>query len=130
MPTFRDLYDKLATLSPEQLDCEIKVIPVGFTDSDAAAILRYDVIPEVLEITKAPRDLYHCKPSGEDSEWMEPSICDFSEDEVKEMGIDTDPDYTLICHKGEMILKIKDGVEIIPSEEAHLGNLDTSIMKL
>lgn len=130
MPTFRDLYDKLATLSPEQLDCEIKVIPVGFTDSDAAAILRYDVIPEVLEITKAPRDLYHCKPSGEDSEWMEPSICDFSEDEVKEMEIDTDPDYTLICHKGEMILKIKDGVEIIPAEEAHLGNLDTSIMKL
>ncbi|MCQ2179019.1 MAG: hypothetical protein MJY91_02810 [Bacteroidales bacterium] len=130
MPTFRDLYDKLATLNPEQLDCEIKVIPVGFTDSDAAAILRYDVIPEVLEITKAPRDLYHCKPSGEDSEWMEPSICDFSEDEVKEMEIDTDPDYTLICHKGEMILKIKDGVEIIPSEEAHLGNLDTSIMKL
>ena len=129
MPTYRDLYDKLATLTPEQLDSEIKIIPVGFTDADAASILRYDIIPEVLEITKAPRDLYHCKPSGEDAEFMEPSICDFAEDEIKDMGIDEDPDYTLICHKGELIMRIREGVELIPSEETHIGNLDTSIMK-
>ena len=129
MPTYRDLYDKLAALNPEQLDSEIKIIPVGFTDSDAAAILRYDIIPEVLELAKAPRNLYHCKPSGEDAEWMEPSVCDFAEDEIKDMGIDEDPDYTLICRKGEMIFKIRDGVELAPAEEAHLGNLDTSIMK-
>lgn len=129
MPTYRDLYDKLAALSPEQLDSEIKIIPVGFTDSDAAAILRYDIIPEVLELAKAPRNLYHCKPSGEDAEWMEPSVCDFAEDEIKDMGIDEDPDYTLICRKGEMIFKIREGVELAPAEETHLGNLDTSIMK-
>ncbi len=129
MPTYRDLYDKLAALSPEQLDSEIKIIPVGFTDSDAAAILRYDIIPEVLELAKAPRNLYHCKPSGEDAEWMESSVCDFAEDEIKDMGIDEDPDYTLICRKGEMIFKIREGVELAPAEETHLGNLDTSIMK-
>lgn len=130
MPTYRELYDKLATLSAEQLDSEIRIIPLGYTDSDAATILRYDLIPEVLEFSKVSRDIYYCKPSEEDAEWMEAGVVDFSEDEAKEMGIDQDEDYTLICKKGALILKIKDGIMLAPVEEAKVGNLDTSILHL
>lgn len=129
MPTFRDLYDKLASLSQEQLDCEIKVIPVGYTDGEAAELLTYDLIPQVLEISKASRNLYHCNP-GEDAEWMEAGIADFSEDEVKDMGIDQDEDYKLICRKGETFFKIKDNISVAPAMEARVGDLDTSILHL
>ena len=74
MPTYRDLFEKLATLSPEQLDSEIKVIPVGYTDGEAAELMRYDILPQVIELAKASRDLYHFAPS-EDGEWCEPGVC-------------------------------------------------------
>lgn len=127
MPTYRDLYDKLATLSQEQLDSEIKVIPVGYTDNDAAALLRYDILPQVLELGKASRDLYHYAPS-EEEDWIEPGITDFSESEVQEMGIAEDEDYTLVCKKGEVIFRIKDNLAIAPSEASNVGNIDTSIL--
>lgn len=129
MPTYRDLYDKLATLSPEQLDDEIMIVPVGYTDDDAAAILRYDLIPKVLEIAKAPRNLYHYRPV-EDSDWIDPAITDFDDDEVRDMGIDNDEEYTLICRKGKTILKIRDDVALVDAQAASIGNLDTSILHL
>ena len=138
MPTFRDLYDKLAQLSPEQLDTEIRVIPVGYTDNDAAELLAYPNIPYALKIDRAVNDIYYFQPkpeAGEDADdeegvdWLEASVADFSEEEVKEMGIADDPDYTLICRKGETFLRV-DGESLRRAVEVHLGNIDTSILHL
>lgn len=128
MPTYRDLFEKLATLSPEQLDSEIKIIPAGYTDGEAAELMRYDILPQVLELAKASRDLYHFAPS-EDGEWCEPGVCDFSSDEIKDMGIDQDEDYVLLCKKGELIFKLKDNIAFAPAgSEAKVGDLNTGIM--
>lgn len=129
MPTYRELYDKLANLSQEQLDSEIMIAPVGYTDNDAAALLRYDLIPQVLELTKASRHLYHCSPS-DDEEWMEAGVAEFSDDEIRDMEIDSDKDYTLMCKKGSIIFKIKDNMIAGPVEEARVGDLNTSILHL
>lgn len=129
MPTYRDLYDKLANLSQEQLDSEIMIVPVGYTDDDAASLLRYDLIPQVLELTKASRHLYHCSPS-DGEEWMEAGVAEFSDDEIRDLEIDADKDYTLLCKKGAIIFKIKDNMIAGPVEEAHVGDLDTSILHL
>ena len=131
MPTYRDLLEKLGALSHEQLDTEIKVIPLGYTDSDVKKLLSCDILPQVMELSKVSRDIYYFNPSDtEDAEWLEPGLCDFSEDEVKEMGIDQDKDYTLVCKKGEIIFKFKENITFIPEEEAKIGNLDTSILHL
>lgn len=128
MATYRDLLDKLLIMSQEQLDSEIKVIPLGYTDSDAQMLLDYRSIPQVLEIAKASRDIYHFAPSEEDGEWCEPGMCDFAEDEIRDMGIDKDEDYTLICHKGETIFKIRDGITLANAEVSKA--IDTGIMPL
>ena len=129
MPTYRELFEKLGAMSPEQLDNEIRVIPTGYTDREAMMLLRPDTIPQFLELSKAERDVYHYSPS-EDGDWIEPGLCDFSEDEVQEMDIANDEDYKLVCKKGQIIFKIKDGISIQPLEEAKVGNLDTSILHL
>lgn len=129
MPTYRDLLNKLEALSQEQLDTEIKVIPLGYTDDIARKMLNCDVLPQILELGKASRDIYHYSPS-EDADWIEPGLCDFSEDEVKELGIDEDEDYTLVCRKGEVIFKFRDNIMIIPEEAANIGNLNTSVLHL
>lgn len=128
MPTYRDLFEKLGQLTPEQLDSEIKVFPIGYTDADSLAIINYMSIPQVLELTKAVRDLYHYRPS-EDEEFATPGIMDFSESEVKELGIAEDPDYTLVCQKGEVIFKLKDNIQLVEETPADVG-LDTSILPL
>ena len=120
MPTYRELFEKLGQLSPEQLDSEIRVIPVGYTDADALAILNYQTIPQVLELSKAVRDLYHYRPSG-DEEWTTSGIMDFAESEVRELGIAEDPDYTLICKKGQIIFKIKDNIQIMEETPIEMG---------
>lgn len=128
MPTYRDLFEKLGQLTPEQLDSEIKVFPIGYTDADSLAIINYMSIPQVLELTKAVRDLYHYRPS-EEEEFATPGIMDFSESEVKELGIAEDPDYTLVCQKGEVIFKLKDNIQLVEETPADVG-LDTSILPL
>lgn len=120
MPTYRELFEKLGQLSSEQLDSEIRVIPVGYTDSDALAIINYQTIPQVLELSKAVRDLYYYKPS-EDEDWTSSGIMDFSESEVRELGIAEDPDYTLICKKGQVIFKIKDNIQIMEETPIEMG---------
>ena len=120
MPTYRELFEKLGQLSPEQLDTEIRVIPVGYTDADALAILNYQTIPQVLELSKAVRDLYYYRPS-EDEEWTTSGIMDFAESEVRELGIAEDPDYTLICKKGQIIFKIKDNIQIMEETPIEMG---------
>lgn len=120
MPTYRELFEKLGQLSPEQLDSEIRVIPVGYTDADALAILNYQTIPQVLELSKAVRDLYYYRPSG-DEEWTTSGIMDFAESEVRELGIAEDPDYTLICKKGQIIFKIKDNIQIMEETPIEMG---------
>jgi len=127
MPTFRDLYDRLAELTPEQLDTEIKVFPVGYTDIDSATILNYETIPQVLQIAKASQDIYHYRSGEED--WMSAGIAEFSKSEVEEMEIDKDEDYTLLAKKGQVFFKIRDGIEISESTQADLG-IDTSILPL
>ena len=128
MPTYRDLFEKLGQLTPEQLDSEIKVFPLGYTDADSLAIINYQSIPQVLELSKAVRDLYHYRPS-EKEDWASPGIMDFSESEVKELGIAEDPDYTLVCKKGEIIFKLKDNIQLVEEMPADVG-LDTSILPL
>ncbi len=128
MPTYRDLFEKLGQLTPEQLDSEIKVFPIGYTDADSLAIINYMSIPQVLELTKAVRDLYHYRPS-EEEEYATPGIMDFSESEVQELGIAEDPDYTLVCKKGEVIFKLKDNIQLVDETPADVG-LDTSILPL
>lgn len=128
MPTYRDLFEKLGQLTPEQLDSEIKVFPIGYTDADSLAIINYMSIPQVLELTKAVRDLYHYRPS-EEEEFATPGIMDFSESEVNELGIAEDPDYTLVCQKGEVIFKLKDNIQLVEETPADVG-LDTSILPL
>lgn len=128
MATYRELLDKLLSMSQDQLDSEIKVFPVGYTDSDAAMLLNYQTLPQVLEITKASRDIYYFAPSDEDGEWCEPGMCDFAEDEIRDMGIAEDEDYTLVCHKGETILKIRDGIALANAEVSKA--IDTGIMPL
>ena len=128
MPTYRDLFEKLGQLTPEQLDSEIKVFPLGYTDADSLAIINYQSIPQVLELSKAVRDLYHYRPS-EEEDWASPGIMDFSESEVKELGIAEDPDYTLVCKKGEIIFKLKDNIQLVEEMPADVG-LDTSILPL
>ena len=128
MPTYRDLFEKLGQLTPEQLDSEIKVFPIGYTDSDAQAILTYRTIPQVLELTKAVRDLYHYKPSDEE-EWSVPGIMDFSDSEIKELGIEEDEDYTLVCKKGEVIFKLIDNIQLVEEVPSDIGP-DTSILPL
>ena len=128
MPTYRDLFEKLGQLTPEQLDSEIKVFPLGYTDADSLAIINYQSIPQVLELSKAVRDLYHYRPSEEEG-WASPGIMDFSESEVKELGIAEDPDYTLVCKKGEIIFKLKDNIQLVEEMPADVG-LDTSILPL
>ena len=128
MPTYRELFEKLGQLTPEQLDSEIKVFPIGYTDADAQAILNYQTIPQVLELTKAVRDMYHYRPS-EDEEWTSAGIMDFSESEVKELGIEEDEDYTLVCKKGEVIFKLKDNIQIMEEMPSDIGP-DTSILPL
>lgn len=128
MPTYRDLFEKLGQLTPEQLDSEIKVFPIGYTDADSLAIINYMSIPQVLELTKAVRDLYHYRPS-EEEEFATPGIMDFSESEVNELGIAEDPDYTLVCKKGEVIFKLKDNIQLVEETPADVG-LDTSILPL
>lgn len=131
MPTYRDLLDKLSAMSYEELDTEIKVIPLGYTDDIARKIVSCDTIPEVLELSKASRDIYYFSPSDtEDADWIEPGLCDFSDDEVKDLGIDQDEDYKLVCKKGEIIFKLKENIMLVPQEAANLGNLDTSILHL
>ena len=131
MPTYRDLLDKLAALSHEQLDTEIKVIPLGYTEDIAKKMVTCESIPQILELSKVSRDIYYYSPSDtEDAEWIEPGLCDFSDDEVKELGIDQDEDYKLVCRKGEIIFKFKDNIMIVPEEAAKFGNLDTSILHL
>ena len=120
MPTYRELFEKLGQLTPEQLDSEIRIFPIGYTDADAHLILNYQTIPQVLELSKAVRDLYYCKPS-EDEEWIASGIMDFSESEVKELGIAEDPDYTLICKKGEVIFKLKDNIQIMQETPVNMG---------
>ena len=129
MPTYRELFEKLGKLTQEQLDSEIRVFPVGYTDADALAILNYQTIPQVLELTTAVRDLYYCKPSEDEEEWVASGVMDFSESEVKELGIAEDSDYTLICKKGEAIFKIKDNIQMVPEMAADIGP-DTSILPL
>lgn len=128
MPTYRELFEKLGQLSPEQLDSEIRIFPLGYTDADALAILNYQTIPHVLELTKAVRDMYHYKPSDEE-EWSVPGIMDFSESEIKELGIEEDEDYTLVCKKGEVIFKIKDNIQLMEEMPSDIGP-DTSILPL
>ena len=128
MPTYRELFEKLGQLTPEQLDSEIRVFPLGYTDADSLAIINYQSIPHVLELSKAVRDLYHYRPS-EEEEWASPGIMDFSESEVKELGIAEDPDYTLVCKKGEVIFKLKDNIQLVEEMPADVG-LDTSILPL
>lgn len=127
--TYRELFDKLGSLNPNMLDSEIRVIPVGYTDADAQVLLRYETIPQVLELARTDRNIYRYTPS-EEGDWIVPGLCDFSDDEVAEMGIDQDNDYTLICKKGELIFKIKDGISILREEESKIGNLDTGILHL
>lgn len=127
MPTFRDLYERLAKLTPEQLDCEIKIIPVGYSDEDVAAHLNYINIPDKVKIAVADCDIYHYEP-GPDS-WMDAGVGDLTDDDIKEMGIAEDEEYTLICHKGETYLRVTASLEK-DIAEAHLGNLDTSILHL
>ena len=123
--------DKLSAMSYEELDTEIKVIPLGYTDDIARKIVSCDTIPEVLELSKASRDIYYFSPSDtEDADWIEPGLCDFSDDEVKDLGIDQDEDYKLVCKKGEIIFKLKENIMLVPQEAANLGNLDTSILHL
>ena len=121
MPTYRDLFEKLGQLTPEQLDSEIKVFPLGYTDAESLEILNYQTIPHVLELSKAVRDLYYYSPSSQESEeedggeeddggWVAPGIMDFSESEVTQLGIAEDPDYKLVCRKGEVFFKIKDNL--------------------
>ena len=128
MPTYRDLFEKLGQLTPEQLDSEIKVFPLGYTDADSLAIINYQSIPQVLELSKAVRDLYHYRPS-EEEDWASPGMMDFSESEVKELGIAEDPDYTLVCKKVEIIFKLKDNIQLVEEMPADVG-LDTSILPL
>lgn len=128
MPTYRELFEKLGQLTPEQLDSEIRVFPIGYTDADSLAIINYQSIPHVLELSKAVRDLYHYRPS-EEEEWASPGIMDFSESEVKELGIAEDSDYTLVCKKGEIIFKLKDNIQLVEEMPADVG-LDTSILPL
>jgi len=130
MPTFRDLYDALGAMSPEQLDTEIRVIPNGYTDADASLILQYPNIPLVLEIAKATRNIYHCQPQDSEDDFMQAGTNDFSDDEVRDMGIDTDEDYKLVCPKGQVYLKIKDNIVFTESEDEHFRNLDSGIMPL
>lgn len=131
MPTYRDLLNKLEALSQEQLDTEIKVIPLGYTDDIAAKLLTCNSIPQILELSKVSRDIFYYSPSDtEDADWIEPGLCDFSEDEVRDLGIDQDEDYNLVCKKGEVIFKFKDNIMIVPEEVARFGNLDTSILHL
>lgn len=129
MPTYRDLLEKLGALTPAQLDNEIKIITSGYPDETADSLLNADTIPHFLELTKAARDYYHYTPSDEDS-FEEAGVVDFSEDEVKEMGIDTDSDYKLICKKGEIIFKLKENIYSGANPESHIGNLETSILHL
>ncbi|MBQ9877311.1 MAG: hypothetical protein IK119_01925 [Bacteroidales bacterium] len=129
MPTYRELFEKLGQLTPEQLDSEIRVFPLGYTDADSMMILNYKSIPEVLELTKAVRDMYHYKPSDEDADWTMAGIMDFSESEVQELGIAEDSDYTLVCKKGEIIFKLKDNIQLVPEMPADVG-LDTGILPL
>ena len=128
MPTYRELFEKLGQLTPEQLDSEIKVFPIGYTDADSLAIINYQSIPQVLELSKAVRDLYHYNPS-EEEEWASPGIMDFSESEVKELGIAEDPDYTLVCKKGQVIFKLKDNIQLVEEIPADIGP-DTGILPL
>ena len=128
MPTYRELFEKLGQLTPEQLDSEIRIFPLGYTDADSLAILNYQTIPHVLELSKAVRDLYYYKPSDEE-EWASPGIMDFSESEVKELGIAEDDDYTLVCKKGEVIFKIKDNIQLMDEMPSDIGP-DTSILPL
>ena len=128
MHTYRELFEKLGQLTPERLDSEIRIFPLGYTDADALAILNYQTIPHVLELTKAVRDMYHYKPSDEE-EWSVPGIMDFSESEIKELGIEEDEDYTLVCKKGEVIFKIKDNIQLMDEIPSDIGP-DTSILPL
>lgn len=127
MPTFRDLYEKLSKLSPEQLDSEIKIIPVGYSDDDVVALLNYHNIPDRVKLAVADCDIYHYQP-GPDS-WMDAGVGDLTEDDIKEMGIEEDEEYTRICRKGEVYLRVLQSLDrdIV---EAHVGNLDTSIIHL
>lgn len=134
MPTYRDLFEKLGQLTPDQLDQEIKIIPAGFTDSEANEALAWWNIPYALKLTKADYDLYHYNPKSdvdEDGEenFMEPGIADLSEEEIKELGIQDDEEYTLVCKKGDIYFKVLEDTAKI-SLEAHIGNLDTSILHL
>ena len=127
MPTFRDLFDKLAELTPEQLDTEIKVFPVGYTDSDAAAIINYGSIPDVLQLAKASQDIYHYRSGEED--WMSSGIAEFSRSEAEEMDIDNDEDYVLVARKGQIFFKVRDGIELVEVTQADMG-IDTGILHL
>lgn len=127
MATYRELFEKLGKLSQDQLDTEIKLFPVGYTDAEASTILNWQTVPQALELTKAVRDIYYYRPSEEDSEWAEPGVADYSEQEIKDLGINEDPDYTLVCHKGEIIFKIKDNVVVMSAADVAP---DTSIMPL
>lgn len=127
MATYRELFEKLGNLTQEQLDSEIRLFPLGYTDTEAQEILNWVSIPQVLELSKAVRDIYYYKPAEEDADFAEPGVADYSEQEVKDLGIDEDPDYTLVCKKGEVILKIKDNITVMV--EADVAP-DTSIMPL
>lgn len=128
MPTYRDLFEKLGTLTQEQLDSDIRIITAGYPDAQAAGLLSNDLIPEVLELARTERDCYHYTPSEEGFE--EAGVVDFSDNEIKEMGIDEDEDYQLICKKGTVVFRLKNNIYIGPDPEVHVGNLDTSILHL
>jgi len=130
MPTYRDILDKLSQMSSEQLDTEVRIIPVGFTDNDAAELLKYPTIPYALKLDKAASDIYYYKPSdNSEDDFQEPGIVDFSEEETRELGIADDPDYTLICRKGTTFLRVSED-KLRSAVETRVGNLDTRIMQI
>ena len=132
MPTYRDLFEKLGQLTPDQLDQEIKIIPAGFTDNEANETMAWWNIPYALKLVKADYDLYHYSPKpeeGDEENFMEAGVADLSEDEINELGVKDDDEYTLVCRKGEMYFKVLEDTTKF-SIEAHLGDLDTSILHL
>ena len=82
MKTYKDLLDVLSSLSEEQLNTEIKFLPVGIPESEAPT-LECGKIASSFDLVIADRDVIHCKfPSDS---WQESGYTDnLSFEEIEE----------------------------------------------
>lgn len=81
MKTYKELFDVLSRLNEEQLNTEIRFLPVGFPESEAPTLTCDEIAPS-FDLVIADSDIIYCEVPYDS--WMESGYTELSLEELEE----------------------------------------------